>query len=414
MRIILSESSLQEQFCSFYWIKSSGIPFFKWFSTNFFEKKWNQEDLFFSGFFSALNSSADTFFEHSPLQFIEFKDYKVFCEKIRSNDLFILITIKDCPNKLALMLLDKMTKEYNDVEVQIDFTDSPEQNNVEIQFLKFLQEVHKKLQNGDYESYFPNHRISNQVRIDRKEIQDIFPDSPKIMQREISDLESKIRTIGMMTRTIAHTFNNLLSTILGNVSLLKMDSVNKESFESLKDIEESSLRARDITSQLLTLVKNINIASDERMKEQESLSQKRTNKNQERTIIKGKGAILLLDDEKSILNTTKRMLSRLGYRVSRSKTLENALEMYQYSIRKGKKFDAVILDLSELGGSGGFGIDIWKKIDPDISTIISSGYADDPIFNDYRKHGIKAVLKKPYDIVKLSRVLYGVIHPNSN
>ena len=129
----------------------------------------------------------------------------------------------------------------------------------------------------------------------------------------------------------------------------------------------------------------------------------------ETQIFKGKGRILVLDDEKTILDVAHKMLSRLGYEVSGAIFLEQAIEMYRESIRKGRKYNAVILDLSELGGSEGYGLKLWKEVDPDVKAIISSGYADDPIFENYKNYGIKAALKKPYDIAQLSKILYEVL-----
>ncbi len=215
----------------------------------------------------------------------------------------------------------------------------------------------------------------------------------------------------MVTKTIAHTFNNLLSSILGYVSLLKIDYENAEFFDTLEEMENSSLRARDLTSQLLTLVKSLDNQSkkpEDSQKDDTSLVQTKQIERDSR-IIKGKGSILVLDDQKSILDVANKMLSRLGYKASGAIFLEQAIEMYRNSIKRGRKYEAVILDLSELGGSEGYGLKLWKEVDPNVKAIISSGYADDPIFVNYKKYGIKAVLKKPYDIAKLSKILHEVI-----
>lgn len=63
----------------------------------------------------------------------------------------------------------------------------------------------------------------------------------------------KLESIGILAGGIAHDFNNLLTAILGNISLSKMyvpegDKVHQK----LADAEKASLRARDLTQQLLT------------------------------------------------------------------------------------------------------------------------------------------------------------------
>ncbi len=66
----------------------------------------------------------------------------------------------------------------------------------------------------------------------------------------------KIESLNILAGGIAHDFNNLLSAILGNISIAKM-LVKKdgEAFQILTDAEESSLKARGLTMQLLTFTK---------------------------------------------------------------------------------------------------------------------------------------------------------------
>ncbi len=405
---------ISDEICGFYWIRSSGIPFFTWFSKEFFEKKWNQDDLFFSGFFSAVNSSADTFFENSPLSLIEFKDYRVCCGAIRSEDIFVLITTKEFPKNIAETIIDKMVAKYYDVVISNDILEVQKGEDIKIQLLTFIDEIEEKVKSGNDVSTIEETKSLNRKKTEHfgdKQLQKEISDSNQELQTKVHDLESKIKTIDMVTKTIAHTFNNQLSTILGYVSLLKIDYENSEFFDTLEEMEHSSLRARDLTSQLLTLVKSL----DKHEKKPEETQKDKPPDDQTKQVEKnfhvflGKGSILVLDDEKTILDVANKMLSRLGYQVSGAIFLEQAIEMYRESIRKGRKFDAVILDLSELGGSEGYGLKLWKEVDPDVKAIISSGYADDPIFENYKNYGIAAVLKKPYDISQLSKILHDII-----
>ena len=370
--------------------------------------------MFFSGFFSALNSSADTFFENSPLSLIEFEDYRVYCDTIRSDDIFVLITLKEFPKLIAGELINKMVEKYYETVLSNDILETQEEKDVRIQFLKFIEEIEENIKDGNkiLTRKEKKPKLLEKIKIaSDKQLHKNINKSNQELQIKVNDLESKIKSIDMVTKTIAHTFNNLLSSILGYVSLLKIDYENAEFFDTLEEMENSSLRARDLTSQLLTLVKSLdsrfNKPENSLKKESFSIPTKQIERDSE--VIKGKGRILVLDDEKTILDVANKMLSRLGYEVSGAIFLEQAIEMYRASIKKGRKYEAVILDLSELGGSEGSGLKLWREVDPDIKAIISSGYADDPIFEDYKKYGIKAVLKKPYDIAKLSKILHNVI-----
>lgn len=63
----------------------------------------------------------------------------------------------------------------------------------------------------------------------------------------------KLESIGVLAGGIAHDFNNLLTAILGNISLAKMFVSEKDKiYQKLVEAEKASLRARDLTQQLLT------------------------------------------------------------------------------------------------------------------------------------------------------------------
>ena len=84
-----------------------------------------------------------------------------------------------------------------------------------------------------------------------------------IYTRELNDaLESrllqaqKLETIGKLSSGIAHDFNNLLSSIFGSILLLKKGGPARADFTRLLDnIENCSIRARDLTKGLLSFGK---------------------------------------------------------------------------------------------------------------------------------------------------------------
>ncbi len=70
------------------------------------------------------------------------------------------------------------------------------------------------------------------------------------------------------------------------------------------------------------------------------------------------------------------------------------------------------MDLTIPGGMGGKeAIQKLLEIDPNVRAIVSSGYSDDPVMAEYRKHGFCGVVAKPYDAETLSEVLHSVIVP---
>ncbi len=67
---------------------------------------------------------------------------------------------------------------------------------------------------------------------------------------------SKLESVSILAGGIAHDFNNILTAILGNISFAKMEiSPEDEIFKTLTAAEKASLRARDLTRQLLTFAK---------------------------------------------------------------------------------------------------------------------------------------------------------------
>ncbi|MGD9899350.1 MAG: cache domain-containing protein [Calditrichaceae bacterium] len=63
----------------------------------------------------------------------------------------------------------------------------------------------------------------------------------------------KLESVGLLAGGIAHDFNNLLTAILGNISLAKLNlKPGEKTFDRLDDAEKATMRAKDLTQQLLT------------------------------------------------------------------------------------------------------------------------------------------------------------------
>ncbi|MEA3293437.1 MAG: response regulator [Euryarchaeota archaeon] len=66
----------------------------------------------------------------------------------------------------------------------------------------------------------------------------------------------KMESVGILAGGIAHDFNNLLTVILGNILLAKMDVDPEDKvFNVLLEAEDASMRAKDLTQELLTFSK---------------------------------------------------------------------------------------------------------------------------------------------------------------
>ena len=77
----------------------------------------------------------------------------------------------------------------------------------------------------------------------------------KRMEQDLIKVQ-KLESIGTLAGGIAHDFNNILTVMLGNITLAKM-SIPQENkaVKRLNDAEKATMRAKDLTQQLLTFAK---------------------------------------------------------------------------------------------------------------------------------------------------------------
>jgi CheY-like chemotaxis protein len=125
--------------------------------------------------------------------------------------------------------------------------------------------------------------------------------------------------------------------------------------------------------------------------------------------------LLLMDDEKMVLQVSGQMLRRLGHEVIFAEEGREAVDRVEEAVRSGTPLDGVILDLTIRNGMGGReAMAQIRRIQPDIRAIVSSGYAEDPVMQDVRNFGFDAALPKPYDKAEMAAVLSAVFDSRGN
>ncbi len=129
------------------------------------------------------------------------------------------------------------------------------------------------------------------------------------------------------------------------------------------------------------------------------------------SVLKGKETILLVDDEDSILDVGRSMLSVLGYNVLAAGGGKQAVALYQAS---GNDIGAVILDMvmPEMGGAETF--NSLKKIDPDVKVLLCSGYSEGVQAAEMLMRGCAGFIQKPFNLAELSRKIRQVIEQPAN
>ena len=125
--------------------------------------------------------------------------------------------------------------------------------------------------------------------------------------------------------------------------------------------------------------------------------------------VRGRGRVLIMDDEDSVRQVCGKIVSVLGYEVAFARDGREAIASWQRAREEGQPFDVAIMDLTVPGGMGGReAARELLAIDADAKVIVSSGYSEDPVMAHHRDHGFSDVLAKPYRVADVSRVLSAV------
>jgi len=120
----------------------------------------------------------------------------------------------------------------------------------------------------------------------------------------------------------------------------------------------------------------------------------------------GNETLLLVDDEEMILSVGSQMLERLGYTMLTARTGQEAIDIYS---RSRDAIALVILDLIMPGMSGRELFDHLKAIDPDVKTLLSSGYSIDGQAAEILKSGCNGFIQKPFTLDAISQKIREII-----
>jgi PAS domain S-box-containing protein len=122
------------------------------------------------------------------------------------------------------------------------------------------------------------------------------------------------------------------------------------------------------------------------------------------------GRVLFMDDEEPILKMAEKLMLRMGLQFESVPDGKEAIARYRAAKEAGSPFDLVVMDLTIPGGMGGReAISILRAYDPTVRAIVSSGYSSDLAMSDFRKHGFRGMVAKPYDVSELAMVIRAVL-----
>lgn len=124
----------------------------------------------------------------------------------------------------------------------------------------------------------------------------------------------------------------------------------------------------------------------------------------------GTGRVLFMDDDAKISSLTATMLQSLDYKYDLAKNGEEAIVLYKRYLNIGRPYDAVIMDLTVVGGMGGEEcFNELKKLDPEVRAIVASGYDNEDMARQFLDRGFCGYLTKPYRVTDLGKVLKAVL-----
>jgi len=120
----------------------------------------------------------------------------------------------------------------------------------------------------------------------------------------------------------------------------------------------------------------------------------------------GKERILLVDDEVSIVNMCRQMLTGLGYTVTTRTSSIEALELFR---NRPDAFDLVMTDMTMPNMTGDRLAGELMKIRPDIPVILCTGYSKKMSEESAAKLGFKAFVMKPFVRSELAKTVRKVL-----
>ncbi|PTY05822.1 hypothetical protein DB347_15840 [Opitutaceae bacterium EW11] len=124
----------------------------------------------------------------------------------------------------------------------------------------------------------------------------------------------------------------------------------------------------------------------------------------------GTGRVLLMDDDPDICHLAEGMLASLDYKYDIARNGEEAITLYRRHLNIGRPYDAVILDLTIVGGAGGEEtFHKLREMDKDVRAIVCSGYDSEDMIRHYTDMGFSGYLSKPFRAADLGKTLKSVI-----
>jgi len=118
------------------------------------------------------------------------------------------------------------------------------------------------------------------------------------------------------------------------------------------------------------------------------------------------GLVLVVDDEPSLRQTAQLMLEDIGFEVCTACDGVEAVEIFS-SLHE--RIDVVLLDMTMPRMDGKTAFREMRRIDPDATVILSSGYNEQDATSHFAGKGLAGFIQKPYRVAALRQKLMDIL-----
>jgi len=148
---------------------------------------------------------------------------------------------------------------------------------------------------------------------------------------------------------------------------------------------------------------NIYLPASGEKTEAESPSENRPRQD---TVVTGSETVLLVDDEKFILDVGGEMLKAMGYRVLAANGGSEAVGIYE---RQGREIDLVILDMIMPDMDGKKTYEKLKAMNDNVKVLLASGYSMTSQVAEILDRGFNGFIQKPFNMIRLSNKIREIL-----
>jgi two-component system, cell cycle sensor histidine kinase and response regulator CckA len=110
---------------------------------------------------------------------------------------------------------------------------------------------------------------------------------------------------------------------------------------------------------------------------------------------RGKGTVLLVDDEETVRAVGTEMLGELGFQVLTAADGVEALQLYR---ARGREIAIVLMDLNMPHLNGEETFHELRRIDPQVRVLLSSGFSEQEVTRKFLGQGLAGFVQKPYTL----------------